>query len=363
MTYIIDAHQDIAYNALSFQRDIRLSAQQIRQKEQETNIPLWNQGNATVGWPEYQSGQIAVIFATLWIPPWQYRGGDWDTLAYQSSKQAGIVYRKQVDYYRRLCDENPEMFKLILNRSDLSDVLTFYDGRSGPEKKPVGLVMLMEGAEGLSDPEELEEFYEMGLRQVGPVWAGNRYCGGSKEDRPFDREGRKLLEVISSLGMALDISHMNENAALTALDLFDGVVFASHANARRPLKNTCGERHLTDPVIRRIQERSGTIGVIPYNRFLEPEWTPTSKPETVTLQHLVSQIDYSCQLAGDSCHTGIGSDLDGGFGFPNIPVEMDTISDLQKLEPILQKKGYTSQDIGNIFGLNWKKHLELILPA
>jgi membrane dipeptidase len=362
MPYLIDAHQDIAYNALSFKRDICQSAHQNRLAEKGTEIPLWNHGESTTGWPDYQSGQIAVIFATLWQPPWKYRGGDWDTQAYQNTHQADIHYRQQLDYYRRLCDENPDKFKLILNQQDLKQVLAPYETQTPQTSKPVGLVLLMEGAEGLSDPEELEEFYELGLRQVGPVWAGNRYCGGTREDRPFDKEGRKLLEVMSELGMVLDISHMNDRAALTALDLFDGHVMASHANARRPLKDSCGERHLTDPVIRRIQERGGVIGVVPFNMFLSPVWTHTSPPGTVTLDALVAQIDYSCQLAGDSTHTGIGSDFDGGFGYPNIPAEMDTISDLQKLEPILLKKGYTGKDVANIFGLNWKTHLEKILP-
>ena len=60
------------------------------------------------------------------------------------------------------------------------------------------------------------------------MWAGNRYCGGSKEDRPFDREGRKLLEVISSLGIGTGYQPHERERSLTALDLFDGVVFASH---------------------------------------------------------------------------------------------------------------------------------------
>lgn len=362
MTYLIDAHQDIAYNALNFGRDIRLSAHQIREMEKNTEIPKWNHGEASVGWPDFQSGQVAVIFCTLWTPPYKYRDGEWDIMAYQNTRQAGVFYRQQLDYYRRLCDENSEMFKLILNRRDLSQVLAPYEDPNAHGEKPVGLVLLMEGAEGLSAPEELEEFYELGLRQVGPVWAGNRYFSGSKEEHAFDQEGRKLLEVMSSLGMVMDISHMSERSALTALDLFEGPVMASHANPRRPQRNACGDRHLTDQVIRRIHERDGVIGVVPFNLFLNPDWSATSPRETVTIDHLVAQIDYYCQLAGDSKHTGIGSDLDGGFGYPNIPLQMDTISDLQKMEPILLEKGYTETDTANIFGLNWKKHLELILP-
>jgi membrane dipeptidase len=83
----------------------------------------------------------------------------------------------------------------------------------------------------------------------------------------------------------------------------------------------------------------------------------------VTLEHLADQIDYYCQIAGDSTKTGIGSDLDGGFGYPRIPLEMNTIGDLQKIKPVLENRGYTDNDIRNIFNLNWTNHLEMSLPA
>jgi membrane dipeptidase len=49
----------------------------------------------------------------------------------------------------------------------------------------------------------------------------------------------------------------------------------------------------------------------------------------------------------------IGSDLDGGFGTEQTPEDLDTIADLQKLKPILQKHGYTIADTEAIFHGNW----------
>jgi len=69
MTYMIDAHQDIAYNAFTLHRDFRLSAHEIRQREIGTSFPALNNGEATLGWKDYQSGKIAVIFATLFLTP------------------------------------------------------------------------------------------------------------------------------------------------------------------------------------------------------------------------------------------------------------------------------------------------------
>lgn len=362
MTIIIDAHQDIAFNALTFNRDILRSAYDTRESEKGSQIPQWNEGEATVGWPDYQKGQVAIIFATLWNPPKQFCSGAWDVLSYQNLDQASRLAHQQFEYYHRLVQENPDKFTLILNQHDLNRVLADWDNPTSEHTHPVGLMLHMEGAEGLRSMSELEEFFELGVRQVGPVWAGLRYCGGSKALRPFDREGFTLLETMASLGIGMDISHMSESAALTAMDHFDGPVIASHSNSRTLLKGRSGERHLTDRTIQMLFEREGCIGVVPYNKFLSTEWELNTPGETVTIDHIIDQIDYFCQMAGDSMHVGIGSDLDGGFGFPNIPAELDTISDLQKLEPRLLARGYTCEDVKNIFHLNWKKHLEKMLP-
>ena len=360
MTHIIDAHEDIAYSALSFKRDICLSALETRSLEKGTQIPVWNHGETTLGWPEYQAGQIALIFATIFIAPAAYSGGAWDVMAYHNTAEAEKMMGLQFDYYHRLVEDNPDKFRLVCSRSDLRSVITPWE-KNEPGPRPVGLVLLLEGAEGLGSPHQLEEYYERGLRQVGPVWAGTRYCAGTNEDRPFDEEGRALLEVMASLGIPLDISHMREKAALTALDIYSGPVFASHANARA-INGSDSVRHFSDAVIRRLQERGGVIGVVPFNKFLIPDWNSTDTRERVPLERVTAQIDYYCQMSGNSRQVGIGSDFDGGFGYPNIPLEMNTIADLQKLDPILYKMGYTAEDIENIFHNNWKNHLENILP-
>jgi len=362
MTYIIDAHEDIASSALTFKRDYRQSALVIRKSEIGTPYPIWNEGEATLGWPEYQTGKVAVIFATLFATPFAYKGGDWDVMAYRNPKEAAQVWQDQLDYYSRLCNESPEKFKIILNQKDLAAVLEPWE-QGTPGDHPVGLVLSFEGVEGLREPAELEEYYAKGVRLVGPVWAGTRYCGGSNEERDFDKEGFELMEVMASLGIPLDISHMREKAALTALDRFEGTIFASHANARSMIKGSTLERHLSDLTIRRLQERGGVAGVVPFSKFLVPDWTPATPRETVTIKQVAAQIDYYCQLSGNSRHVGIGSDFDGRYGSPNMPIEMETIADVQKLEPVLTEMGYTAEDRQNIFHNNWKKILEMVLPA
>jgi len=146
------------------------------------------------------------------------------------------------------------------------------------------------------------------------------------------------------------------------LDRYPRSVIASHANAKSLLKGLESNRHLSDPVIRSLVERGGVIGIVPVNPFLKVGWGQNSRREEVTLDHVVAQIDFVCQLAGDARHVGLGTDFDGGFGLQAAPAEIDTIADLQKLSPLLVEKGYTEKDIAAIFGQNWVSLLERSLP-
>jgi membrane dipeptidase len=311
----------------------------------------------------------------------RYQEGPWESQVFREPKDARPLMEKQVSYYRRLCDDHPDAFRLIRSRKDLKEVLDMWEASPAylpaprpayPEEEadprpavthPVGIVMLMEGAESLREPKEMEDWFAMGARLAGPVWAGTRLCGGTMEPGGFTGEGFELLDVMASLGMILDISHMNEKSALQALDHYPGVVAATHANARALIKNAPNERHLTDQVIRRLVERDGVMGVIPFNRFLNADWRSSDDRQTITLRTLAAHIDHICQIAGDARHAGIGTDFDGGFGWPSVPYEINTIADLQKLAPILAESGYTEESIADIFGQNWRRHLERTLPV
>ncbi len=364
MTYIIDAHEDIAYNALSFKRDYLRSAAETRRLEADTSTPE-RAGNALLGWPDYQTGQVALIFGTLFLTPRRFQSGTWEAQVYQSPQEAAGLYRDQIDFYRRLCDEHPNQFGLVQTRQELAEILAPWEESSAefPNRThKIGIFISMEGAEGIRHPEELEEFWQMGLRAVGPVWAGTRFCGGMYEPGSFTREGYELLEVMADLGYILDLSHMNEQSALQALDSYSGTVIASHANARALLKGFPGERHLSDTAIRRLAERGGVIGVLPFNKFLLPGWSETDSRQLVTLETLAAHIDHICQVTGSAEHVAIGTDFDGGFGWPAVPLEIDTIADLPRLEPVLRQRGYSDVDVSAILHGNWRRILERSLP-
>ena len=364
MTFIIDAHEDLAYNALTFGRDYTRSAAETRTYEADTEVPA-RAGQTLLGWPDYQRGQVALVFGTLFLSPRRHQGGPWDTQAYQDAGEAALLYRRQFDYYHRLVGDHPNQFSLVRSRQELSWVLApwMQSAAELPEKThPVGILLSMEGAEGLGRPEELETYWQMGLRAVGPVWAGTRYCGGMHEPGGFSREGYHLLEVMGSLGYILDLAHMNNQSILQALDAYSGTVIASHANARALLKDSTGERHLTDTAIRRLAERGGVIGILPFNRFLRPGWTENDDRRLVTLETVVAHIDHICQVTGSADHVALGTDFDGGFGWPAVPLEINTIADLPGLETVLRQHGYEDQAISSILHGNWQGILERTLP-
>jgi membrane dipeptidase len=359
---IIDAHEDLAWNALTFGRDYTRSVLETRRLEAGGSSPQYN-GDTLLGWPEYQQGHIALVFGTLFVSPARRALGDWDTQAYATFDQARKRALAQLAVYQRLADEQPDKFRLVRSCADLENHLDLWRRPVADEAgRPVGLVLLLENAECIREPAELAEWWEFGLRIIGPAWAGTRFCGGTREPGPLTKDGQALLEAMADLGFSLDLSHMDRQAALQALDSYPGVILASHANPLALLVDSGSNRHLTDEVIDGIFEREGVIGVVPFNLFLKAGWVPADGRQAVPIQLLADHIDYLCQRAGDARHVGLGSDFDGGFGLQHVPAGIESIADLQKLAPVLEMRGYTPDDIAALFGANWIELLQRALP-
>lgn len=359
MHLIVDAHEDLAWNMLTFGRDYTRSAAETRQAEAGGPIPAWNE-DTLLGWADYCRGGVAVVFATLFAAPARRRQGEWETQVYRTFDEAHRLYRDQLQAYHALADRHPDCFRLIGTQADLQAVLDAWTDSGG---HPVGLVPLMEGGEGVRDPRELEEWWEMGLRLLGPAWAGTRFCGGTREPGPLTDEGRALLHAMADLNLPLDISHMDERAALQALEEYPGPILASHSNQAALLPGARTNRHMSARVLRGLIERDGVVGAVPFNRFLDAGWQKGDPRDGLTLERVADQIDLVCQTAGNARHAGLGSDFDGGFGLQSAPADVETIADLQKLAPLLTARGYADDDVAAILGGNWLRLLKESLPT
>ncbi|MGA9398670.1 MAG: membrane dipeptidase [Anaerolineaceae bacterium] len=366
MHIIIDSHEDIAWNMLTYNRDYTHPVEETRRKEIGSRIPELNKGEALLGFKEYQEGKVAVIFATLFASPQRYEKDPFYTQAYTTIDQANERYRLQLETYKRLAGDHPNKFVIVDDQKSLQRVIADWQFSNTADIQPpsqpaIGLVLLMEGAEGIRTLEELTYWWENGLRLIGPAWAGNQYCGGTREPGPLTPDGKALLSHMDDMGFTLDISHMDQMSVLQALDQYKGPIIASHANAQA-LLHSGSNRFLSDDVILELVDRGGVIGIVPYNHHLVWEWVYPQDKHDVKLEAVVTQIDHICQLAGDALHVGIGSDFDGGLGMQSTPSEIDTIADLQKLAPLLESKGFSEPDIANILGGNWLNQLHRSLP-
>ncbi|HEX2623586.1 MAG TPA: membrane dipeptidase, partial [Phototrophicaceae bacterium] len=347
----------IAYNVLKYGRDYRHSALKTRQMEAAAGLGY---PGATLGLPEAIAGRVALVFSTLFVAPKSTNHmlpEDGVVEEYDTPQEAYRLALKQIDYYHRLADESPRV-SLIQNRADLDGVLKTWEPDKKVTERRQGLVILMEGADPIIEPKQFEEWYERGVRIVGPAWEETRYTAGTGKPGRLTKLGRELLEVMASFGAILDLSHMAEDAFLEAVDLYSGTIIASHSNPRR-FRNS--DRHLSDDMIRRLVERDGVMGIVLYNRFLSDTWDKTRPKHEITLKTVADAVDHVCQVAGSAAHVGLGSDFDGGFGVEQIPHEFDTVGDLWRVGDVLRQRGYSETDIEAVLAGNMLRKVKEVL--
>jgi membrane dipeptidase len=280
-----------------------------------------------------------------------------ESISYRTPKEAYHLAMHQMDYYHRLNDESDKIV-LIREKRDLDEVLATW----GPDKhltdRKQGMMVLMEGADPILEPPQLEEWYERGLRIVGLAWDTTQYSGSCYHPGPLTKLGRELLEVMARFRMILDLSHMAEMASLEALDVYEGPIIASHSNPRHFIDR---ERMISDVQIDRLAERDGVVGIVPYNIFIKKGWTVSDPPDSVRLADVVGMIDYVCQRTGSARHVGIGSDIEGSFGAEAMPAELDTIADFWRIRYALADYGYCEEDIHNILCGNFLRQVHRCL--
>ena len=347
---IIDAHQDIAWNKLALNRDFLESVADKRRREGAR--PAHGEGSAVVGFPELLAGNVRVVFATLYVAAARPDRTGWGK-TYNTPEEAHDQAMEQLAYYSLLAAD-PRV-SIITTREDLDQVIR-------TEAPQIGLIFLMEGADPIVAPDQAKEWFDAGVRIVGPAWSQTRYSGGTRAPGPLTELGRALMPQLERAGIILDTSHMAEQSFFEALELYHGPVIASHSNCRA-FVNTTADRHLSDEMIRALVARDAVIGAVMYNNFIQDGWDKNARKDAVTLADVVKHTRHICDLAGDTRHVGIGSDFDGGFGMESVPQEIDTVADLQKFADALSAASFSDADIANVFGGNWIRLLRRALPA
>ena len=359
--FTFDAHLDLSMNAIEWNRDLTRPIGEIRGRECDWKDKK-DRGNGVVCFPEMRRGEIGICVATQiarYVKPSNQKFPGW-----HSPAQAWAMTQGQLAWYRAM-EEAGEM-RQIRSAPELEAMVALWKGgtESGTgDRRPIGYILSLEGADSMITLRHLERSYADGLRALGPAHYGpGTYAPGTEWEGPLSARGRELLREMDRLGIIMDATHLTDEAFWEAVECFHGPVWASHQNCRALVDH---QRQFSDDQLRHIIGRGGVIGAALDAWMMVPGWVKyTTKPEDtgVALKHMVDHIDHVCQLAGNSLHSGIGTDLDGGFGREQAPLDLATIADLQKIPALLAERGYKAGDIENIMHGNFLRFLGRHLP-
>jgi membrane dipeptidase len=346
---IIDSHLDLSWNALNWKRDLTLSIEEMRRSEAGMNDR--KRGHNTVSFPELQKAGVAVCLATVLARCSDLKD---PLLDYPSREVASAMGVGQVEYYRLM--ESQGHMRMLRDWPALESHVAEWK-RLGGSSTPLGYILAMEGADPILEPNQVELWWERGLRVVEPVHYGvSYYAHGTGAPGGLTAKGRELLAAMEAVGMVLDVTHLADESFWQALEVFRGPVLASHHNCRALVP---GDRQLTDEQIRALVERDAVIGAAFDSWMLHPNYVAGETDNSlVSVERVIDHIDHVCQLAGNARHSAMGSDLDGGFGTEQSPRELNTIADLQMVPGLLRKRGYEETDIEGIMHGNWLRFFQ-----
>lgn len=348
-----DAHLDLAFNAVDWNRDLRMAISEIRAQEAALGMNTPGRRTNTVSFPELRAGRVGLGVATLFTRVEQAINHPFGRT---TPEACYAVAMSHLHYYRAM--ERSGWMRAIRTRAELRQHKLDYLADS--IRTPFGYILSMECADAVLEPDNIREWYELGLRAIGLTHYGaNRYGGGTRSETGLAADAIPLLRAIEELGIALDLTHLSDPSFRQVMDRFGGRVLASHQNAR---KFCDWQRQFSDEQIQFVIDRKGVLGMALDAVMLQPGWVRgVSKPE-VTLERVVENIDHICQLAGNCRHVGIGSDLDGGYGYDQTPADLNTIADVQKLPELLAKRGYSAPDVEAVMHGNWLRFFDEVLP-
>ena len=348
---ILDAHLDLSMNALEWNRDLTRPLDEIRRRELGQTDRV-DRGKGVVSLPEMRRGGIGLCVATQIgryvhlknpLPGWH------------SPEQAWAQTQGQLAWYRAM-EERGEMIQLT-HRAALEKHLLLWQNNP-PANAPIGYVLSLEGADSFVTLHHLERAYAQGLRAVGPAHYGpGTYAQGTDATGGIGARGRELLAEMERLGVILDATHLCDDSFWEAMEHFHGRVWASHSNCRALVPHN---RQFDDDQLKELIRRGAVIGAALDAWMMIPGWVrkqTTPEGAGLKLERIVDHIDHICQLAGNANHSGIGTDLDGGYGREQTPADLESIADLTRIPAMLAARGYTEADLAGIMHGNFLRLL------
>jgi membrane dipeptidase len=241
------------------------------------------------------------------------------------------------------------------------------------EEDKIALLITMEGAEPLeTDLNLVRVFYELGVRSIGLTHArsnaaghGGTFAASGSPQEGLTAFGRGVVRECESLGVIIDLAHINPAGFEEVLSITTKPPIVSHTNVRRYYDI---ERNISDEQIKMIGEWRGVIGI---NSVLV---SPTK--EESTLDRYIDHIEHVADLIGVDC-VGIGFDffefiycqwpesrrkeLAAKFTMPHFISGLRSHSHARDLTRRLIERGFSDEQIEKIVRGNWLRVFKELL--
>ncbi|HBB98280.1 MAG TPA: membrane dipeptidase [Blastocatellia bacterium] len=325
-----------------------------------------------------KEGGLDAQFFSIWVEPELFGGGG--TRAIQ---RADI----QIEAVHNLAAKHPETWELATTADDVRRIAA--SGR-------IAALMGLEGGYAIDDKiENVERYYQMGVRYMSGAWSVSTSWAGSSGDeigktRGLNDFGKQVIREMNRLGMMVDVSHLSDKAFWDIINTSAKPVIATHSGCRAI---TDMPRNLTDEMIVALAKTGGVVNVIFYPEHIEPGYSEQKKKvdaeiatlvqrasdeekgdaahkklardrvrareylkrlPPVSVSRIVDHIDHIVKLVGID-HVGIGSDFDG---IQAVPADLSSVADLPNLTKELLRRGYSETDIDKILGGNMLRVME-----
>lgn len=167
----------------------------------------------------------------------------------------------------------------------------------------IGLVFGMEGAAPIENElDRIDVLYGLGIRLMGITYSeANALGSGLKEERDGGLTvlGRRAVERMNKLGMAIDVAHVGHRTAMEVVEASSKPIFISHVGAKTVWDS---KRMAADELLVACARKGGVIGV-----EAAPHTTLSAKHRQHSLESVMDHFTYIVGLVGID-HVAFGPD-------------------------------------------------------
>lgn len=229
----------------------------------------------------------------------------------------------------------------IIEKEDLLIVKNYKDIIKKDDRQKI--LLSMEDMGSLKTKENIKLLYNKGFRMMSLIWNNENNIGYPNTDiknstTPLKPYGKEVVEYMNHLKIIIDVSHLNDGGFYDVANLSKQPFVASHSNARSLCNH---KRNLTNDMIKTIANKGGIIGINFYSKFLN------ENSEMSMVKDIISHMSYIKKIGGIDV-ISFGSDYDG----IDCPLELKDISHIPRLIPLLEKAGFSLDEIEKIYYKN-----------